>query len=133
MYLKSIEEVQKAQEDLSQTLLPWTKDLSSPPKFHLTNGLGVRVALVDPWMGGYNPSPHKPEMVGWKVKIGNRSWSGVSLSIESAKIQVEARIAQWSCQDKNPSIRFLPETDQDLKTLGSGCPSQDILTPYGGL
>lgn len=53
LYLNSPRSIKEAQMALSRVILPWAPDSSSPPKFIRVNGLGVRVAIVDPWLGGY--------------------------------------------------------------------------------
>ena len=59
---RSIKDIQLA---LSRVILPWAPDTSSPQRFIRVNGLGVQVAIVDPWLGGYG---YTDGSSGWGFK-----------------------------------------------------------------
>lgn len=67
-----IESVKKTQENLASIVLDWEEDGSSPPNFVRKNGLGKEMVRVDRWCGGFQ-NPRKPETIGWRAQVGNRS------------------------------------------------------------
>lgn len=70
--------IKELRKELEEMIGEWEVDGSTPPNYRRRTGLDTEVARVDRWMGGYQDT-HKPVVVGWIAKCGNRSNSGVIL------------------------------------------------------
>lgn len=74
-------------ETLAELVGEWECDESHPPNYVRKTGLGIVVAKVDVWCGGYQ-DVHKPIMIGWKAAerdqdgAGHHERSGVVMTAE---------------------------------------------------
>lgn len=66
------------QAKLRSVIGEWQEDQSHPPNYVRLTGMGDEVARVDRWCGGYQ-DVHKPIMIGWQARKGNRVATGVVL------------------------------------------------------
>jgi len=66
----TVQETADMQETLRRTILPWMTDNSHPPRFIRLNGLGGRIAVVDPWVGGFCDPDGRTVAVRASLRIG---------------------------------------------------------------
>lgn len=91
-------EVEAMRSVLARTILPWQQDGCSPANFVRYNGLGIAIARVDRWCGGYQ-CPHTPSTIGFEVRVvdGLRhmpSASGVvEVALNPSQAQIDSAIA----------------------------------------
>lgn len=58
------ETVKKIKARFEKIVLPWEPNGFVPPKYERRTASGVRIGLVDSWLGGY-AEPHSPYKFGW--------------------------------------------------------------------
>lgn len=83
--MSDIEELRKL---MRSTVLPWATDGSSPPRYMRRTVADTpatphtrHVALVDPWVGGFESSCHRPDHIGVSVVTENRGSCGATTTI----------------------------------------------------
>jgi hypothetical protein len=63
------------QDALRAHLGDWEEDGSEPANLVRKDGMGLEIARVDRWCGGYQ-SPHEPIIIGWRVRRGSSLQEG---------------------------------------------------------
>lgn len=85
----SPETIDLVQEKLSDIVLPWRPDRSSPPDYNRTTATGVVVATVTSRLGGFADC-HRPREHGWGYRVDG--YGSVIYGIE--RVQFESDWAE---------------------------------------
>lgn len=94
---------------------PWLPE-GLPSQWRRVELLTNRViAMVDPFVGGYQDDPHSPSCIGWKVEVGTRTDHGI-LMLDADPTPSAIRIATQECMRRCDEFLF----SQGMKLLEGG-------------
>jgi hypothetical protein len=101
------------QDALRAHLGDWEEDGSTPANLVRKDGMGLEIAQVDRWCGGYQ-SPHEPITIGWRVRRGS--------SLQEGAVEVRHFISHKSAIEDYKSVDKAMEeakrlTDEAYKIL----------------
>lgn len=101
------------QDALRAHIGDWEEDGSEPANLVRKDGMGLEIARVDRWCGGFQ-NAHEPIIIGWRVRRGSR--------LEEGAVEVRHFISRKSTVEPQKDVaRAIDEAkrlaDEAYKTL----------------